>query len=101
MSTEAYVKELPNCDFCKQDNLIVDAEYDGKTVMGPWANMCAKHHVQYGTGVGTGRGQKLIVGEKPAVTDQERREEVIKALRSGDFDAFEELVGDGDPADYL
>lgn len=54
--TLAYVSKLPKCDFCDKQ-----AEYDGKTAMGPWANMCTLHFGQYGTGLGTGRGQKLTV----------------------------------------
>ena len=36
------------------------ASYDGKTSMGPWANMCEDHFQSHGTGLGTGRGQRLI-----------------------------------------
>lgn len=60
MSTQTFVSELPKCDFCDEQ-----ARYDGKTVMGPWANMCVLHFGQYGTGLGTGRGQELVV--KPIV----------------------------------
>ena len=56
MSEKAYVSELPTCDFCDKE-----AQYDGKTVMGPWGNMCTLHFGQYGTGLGTGRGQELAV----------------------------------------
>lgn len=45
-----------NCDFCGGI-----AEYDGKTSMGPWANMCQRDFDTYGVGLGLGRGQKLIV----------------------------------------
>lgn len=31
---------------------------DGKTTMGPWANMCPQCFRDYGVGLGTGRGQK-------------------------------------------
>jgi hypothetical protein len=30
---------------------------DGKTCMGPWANMCMACHRKYGAGLGTGLGQ--------------------------------------------
>lgn len=71
MSNKAYVTSLPKCDFCEKQ-----AEYDGRTVMGPWANMCIKHFGQYGTGLGTGRGQQLevrpitLVEVKPDKFDQ-------------------------------
>ena len=64
MGTEVVVPELPACDLCKQEGRERDAEYDGKTVMGPWAYMCEAHFQRYGMGLGTGRGQKLIVKEK-------------------------------------
>lgn len=55
MGEIAHVTEMPACNFC--DRL---AEYDGKTNMGPWAYMCRSHWYFYGTGLGTGRGQKLV-----------------------------------------
>jgi hypothetical protein len=33
---------------------------DGKTKMGPWANMCNKHYAMYGVGLGLGLGQRLM-----------------------------------------
>jgi hypothetical protein len=50
------VAVVPDCDFCGKR-----AAYDGKTVMGPWANMCADHFVDFGLGLGLGRGQRLIL----------------------------------------
>jgi hypothetical protein len=44
-----------HCDFCK-----AEAQYDGKTKMGPWAYMCETHFQMYGIGLGPGRGQKLL-----------------------------------------
>jgi len=54
--TEAIVPKKPKCDFCN-----AEAEFDGRTVLGPWAYMCNLHFGQYGVGLGLGRGQKLIV----------------------------------------
>ena len=51
------VASIPRCDF--DQDAWVDAVVDGKTVMGPWANMCEKHNAQYGVGLGLGRGQRL------------------------------------------
>ena len=39
-------------------NPIKDEFIDGKTRMGPWANMSPESFKQYGVGLGTGRGQK-------------------------------------------
>ena len=57
---KAYVASLPVCDFCP-----ATAKYDGKTASGPWAYLCAAHFKTQGVGLGTGKGQRLVVGEKP------------------------------------
>jgi hypothetical protein len=44
----------------------VQAQYDGATIHGPWGYMCNQHFAAYGVGLGTGRGQFLIVGERPS-----------------------------------
>ena len=57
MGHQVVVAELPQCDFCTGE-----AEYDAKTSIGPWANMCEEDFQVYGLGqLGTGIGQKLIV----------------------------------------
>lgn len=93
MSSETYVARLPKCNFCP-----ADAHYDGQTRMGRWANMCDDHFNAHGVGLGTGRGQMLMVGDAPA---RDRAAEAHAAWRAGDWEAFEDAVGDGDPADYL
>lgn len=65
MGDTAYIFAPENCDFCKMEGLEVQAQYDGKTVHGPWAYMCDNHFAVMGVGLGTGRGQRLIVGERP------------------------------------
>lgn len=64
--TEVIVDKLPPCDFCQRDPTIAfqAAHYDGKTRMGPWADMCEEHFQQYGVGLGLGKGQKLILRGK-------------------------------------
>lgn len=100
MAETAYVAKLPNCDFCKEQGTERAAEYDAKTLFGPWANMCTEHFLLRAASqqLGTGRGQKLVVGEPPAI---DRAAAASAALEAGDYEAFEEAVGDGDPADYL
>jgi hypothetical protein len=49
-------KSPEKCDICHGD--IKDHFVDGKTKMGPWANMCEKCHRQHGVGLGEGKGQK-------------------------------------------
>ena len=51
------------CDVCRfmdKKDKPAEAVVDGKTTMGPWAKMCESHFVQYGIGLGTGRGQALV-----------------------------------------
>ena len=53
------------CDFhvvdSKGEQAKVPAEYDAATTMGPWADMCESHFRQFGTGLGLGKGQRLIL----------------------------------------
>ena len=65
--TETKVKSFPRCDFCPSDAL-----YDGATVRGPWANMCAHHFGEMGVGLGLGRGQRLVI-EKAVEPDSDGR----------------------------
>lgn len=59
--TEVVIRELPNCDFCKNMGNKTKAAYDGKTIFGAWANMCEEHYKQYGVGLGLGIGQRLVI----------------------------------------
>ena len=59
--TQVVVAERPPCDFCKSDGTIKPAMIDGKTKMGPWANMCNAHYRSYGIGLGLGKGQRLMI----------------------------------------
>lgn len=56
MGTTVSVTTLPKCDFCDES-----AQYDAKTIVGPWAYMCEKHFGLLGRGrLGTGWGQRLV-----------------------------------------
>ena len=60
------------CDFCRDgngDKARVQADYDAQTVMGAWADMCEKHYSQYGTGLGLGMGQRLIIVPRKTKAD--------------------------------
>jgi len=61
MGDRVIVSELPPCDFCVEEGVDRPAHYDAATKMGPWANMCEEHFRQYGIGLGTGRGQRLVL----------------------------------------
>lgn len=58
VSEQVTVARLPNCDMCGPG---VPAEFDAKTERGPWANMCFKHYKVHGIGLGTGKGQRLVL----------------------------------------
>lgn len=54
-----WLSEPPkHCDMCNAD--ISDTFIDGRTVYGPWANMCPVCHSNIGCGFGIGRGQKYL-----------------------------------------
>lgn len=61
MSTQITLDKLPQCNFCPNT-----AHYDGATLMGPWAYMCDDHYACYGIGLGTGRGQELVLQSRRA-----------------------------------
>lgn len=68
MSESVQVDKIPPCDLCKafQGKNDVPAKYDGKTIQGPWGYMCERHFRSYGVGLGTGRGQRLILRKDKA-----------------------------------
>jgi hypothetical protein len=65
-SEEVKVDYIPVCDLCADGETI--AVYDAKTIMGPWAYMCAYHFRFVGVGLGTGKGQRLILPLQSANT---------------------------------
>lgn len=56
MSTQVEVSKLPKCDVCGGT-----AHYDAKTTQGAWGYLCEEHFATMGVGLGTGRGQRLVV----------------------------------------
>lgn len=52
------------CDLCKAP--IANDFVDGRTIGGPWANMCLDCHAVNGAGLGLGKGQhyRLTKGER-------------------------------------
>lgn len=49
------------CDISNEP--IVHSFVDGRTKMGPWANMTEESHKEHGFGLGTGNGQMYVKGE--------------------------------------
>lgn len=54
------MKVYPSCNMCDGRG---NARYDGKTILGTWAYMCPPCFKRYGMGLGTGKGQKIRIGE--------------------------------------
>jgi hypothetical protein len=54
-----------NCDICRRK--LDDTWVDGRTKMGPWANMCRNCHRAHGVGHGQGKGQEYDVVTKEKV----------------------------------
>ena len=50
-----------SCNFCQNF-----ANYDAKTVLGPWADLCGHHFQILGTGLGLGVGQYLLTRHEMA-----------------------------------
>lgn len=103
MATEVYVSKAPMCDVHRlvYGVEIIPATYDGRTVDGPWANMCDACWDEIGCGMlGTGNGQRIIVGPEPV---RDRKAEVRAAMDREDvtLSEIEDIVGDGDLADFL
>ena len=44
-------QKVPNCDLCPDESKL-PAKYDGKTIYGEWAYMCATHFEEVGVGLG-------------------------------------------------
>lgn len=57
--TVVEVVSLPVCDLCAANGIRRLAAVDGKTVSGPWANLCVSCHRTEGCGLGLGLGQRL------------------------------------------
>ena len=61
--TEVLVSQLPDCDMCRHQGYdpVRKARYDAAIRGGGWMNLCTTHFREYAYGLGTGRGQKLVV----------------------------------------
>lgn len=52
------VTELPKCDLCRENDAQYDAKIKGRS---RWGYMCEECFQMYGEGLGTGKGQMLVV----------------------------------------
>lgn len=83
MSDRVYIPEPKTCDVCTYElgKPDVQAHYDARTYSGQWANVCEAHFASHTPGVlGTGLGQRLIVGRPPA---SERNKRIRRADNGG------------------
>lgn len=67
MSKITVVRTFPRCDF----HSAREAEYDAKTIQGPWANLCGPCYIRFGVGLGTGKGQRLVLESEESVHTRE------------------------------
>lgn len=58
---------VKDCDLCKAEGHTSPAMYDDKTILGPWAYLCAAHQKRCGMGIGFILRQKSP--ERPADAD--------------------------------
>lgn len=66
MSESVRVAKIPDCDLWEKYGMHdekVPAAVDGATVMGFWAYMCQDCFKRFGIGLGTGKGQQLILAK--------------------------------------
>lgn len=62
--TTTVVEARPPCDLCRLQGKQVEAQFDAKTKMGPWAYMCLAHYKVAGIQLGTGFGQRLFLAHE-------------------------------------
>lgn len=101
MATQVYISTAKPCDLhdVTDDGSPCMAAYDLPIPGRGWANVCEATYLALGSPqLGTGRGQRLIVGEEPP---RDRMAEARAAIEAGDWDAFEEACGDEDPILFL
>lgn len=103
MSDIAYVDSIPLCSLPTAHQIRpVDAEYDALIpALGVWGYICQAHFEWYGCSLGTGKGQRLVLGEEPERSDDDIRSALQEAIESGDYEAFEDACGDRDPMEFL
>lgn len=61
MSNEVLIDQYPDCDLCLGRGATTEAHYDAATVFGAWGYLCEEDFKRYGVGLGTGKGQRLVL----------------------------------------
>lgn len=62
--TSVIVQSIPNCDVCKMNGITRPAYADARLTIGTWGNVCIQHFNTLGSGLGLGRGQRLLLDPK-------------------------------------
>ncbi|GAB3260326.1 hypothetical protein [Kineosporia babensis] len=104
MADETYISSPVHCDthpVKHPDGPAVNAAYDARTVQGFWAYLCESCFSEWGIGLGTGKGQRLIIGEKPKPDPQRTRTQIHALLEAGEWGMAEELAGEEGLDKYL
>lgn len=107
MAEVAYISQSKNCDVCKfEKGKTVAALYDARMTRGSgagqWANLCqSDFEERTDQRLGTGYGQRLIVGNQPEKSDAYVRSQIFAALEDGDMEAAFDACGDRDPMEFL
>jgi len=87
----------PKCDVCSTPD---SGQIDAPTVKGCWANMCSTCVELVGKNVGIGtKKDRDFVSE--VLSPKERNKLAEELISTGDWDALEDLIGDGDLLDYI
>ncbi|MBT0774168.1 hypothetical protein KIH74_34805 [Kineosporia sp. J2-2] len=106
MADETYIPAPVSCDIHRiEHGEHRIAQYDAKTRQGPWANLCPDCFAEHGIGLGTGKGQRLVVGRRPQPQRAQKESQIRAAISAGDLamaeDLLVELGDDPDLTPYL
>lgn len=75
-SLHAYMDVIPPCDICGSP-----AQYDARlSGVFTWAYVCHTHYEQFGTGLGEGLGQELVLRSKKMIPDQNKGLEDLQRI---------------------
>jgi hypothetical protein len=97
MSKVVYLDAAVKCNICA----VNDAGWDSPTASGPWAYLCDDCFDSHAARGAFGLANELVVGDKPEMSVKERRSAIYAALEKGDLDLVDDLIGDGDIAEWL
>ena len=89
--------EFPLCDMCKSATAMCDAP----TISGAWGYLCPDCLSIFGGPNAEAVGFEFVLPGEKRRSEDTLAKEISDAIYAGDFDLVEELVGDGDLAEFL